>query len=88
MWRTSEIGRFLVSRSPYPVRYLLSQGIALIIHFPLSRFSLLLETLSFDVNSVPLLFYRNKGFYVLQTDALDRFGTKLERGSPKVRFTG
>jgi len=79
VWRTSEIGRFLVSRAPYPVRYLLSQGIALTVYLPLSRFSLLLEKLGFNVDSVPLSFYRNKGLYVLRTDALDRFGTKLEK---------
>jgi SAM-dependent methyltransferase len=79
VWRTSEIGRFLVSRAPYPVRYLLSQGIALTVYLPLSRFSLLLEKLGFNVDSVPLSFYRNRGLYVLRTDALDRFGTKLEK---------
>lgn len=82
VWRASEIGRFLISRAPYPVRYLLSQGIALTVYLPLSRFSLLLEKLGFDVDAVPLSYYRNKGFYVLRTDALDRFGTKLEK-----RFT-
>lgn len=82
VWRTSEIGRFLVSRTPYPVRHLLSQGIALTVYLPLSRFSSLLETLGFNVDSVPLSFYRHKGLYILRTDALDRFGTSLEK-----RFT-
>jgi hypothetical protein len=32
--------------------------------------------------SFPLWFYRDKSFYMLRTDALDRFGTRLEQ-----RFT-
>ena len=31
-----------------------------------------------DVHSFPLSNYRNKSFYTMRTDALDRFGTKLE----------
>lgn len=82
IWRASETGRFLISRMPFPVRYLLSQLIAVVVYLPVSRFSLLIEKLGVDVDSVPLSFYRNKSFYVLRTDALDRFGTRLEK-----RFT-
>ena len=82
LWRTSEIGRFLISRAPHPVRYVLSQVIAITVYLPLSRFSLLLEKFGFNVDYVPLSSYRNRDFYVLRTDALDRFGTKLEK-----RFT-
>jgi hypothetical protein len=32
--------------------------------------------------SFPLAYYRDKSFYVMRTDALDRFGTRLEN-----RFT-
>src|SRR5215207_2306306 len=62
VWRISEIGRSLISRAPYPVKYIVSQGIAVTVYLPLSRFSLLLERLGFDVDSFPLSFYRNKGF--------------------------
>lgn len=79
VWRTSEIGRLLISRAPYPVRHLFSQVIALTVYLPLSRSSLLLEKLGINVDSVPLSFYRHRDFYVLRTDALDRFGTKLEK---------
>ena len=40
------------------------------------------EKLSFDILNFPLSDYRDKPFYFLRTDALDRFGTKLEK-----RFT-
>ncbi|HEX8841040.1 MAG TPA: hypothetical protein VF757_01950, partial [Sphingomicrobium sp.] len=36
----------------------------------------------FDVGHFPLSFYRDRSFYSMRTDALDRFGTRLEQ-----RFT-
>jgi SAM-dependent methyltransferase len=82
IWQATEPGRFFISRSPYLVRYLLSQIIAFIVYLPLSRLSLLLEKLGLKVDSVPLSAYRSRSLYAMRTDALDRFGTKLEK-----RFT-
>ncbi|MBD1906691.1 class I SAM-dependent methyltransferase [Funiculus sociatus GB2-A5] len=82
IWKVSEMGRFILSRSPAPIRYFLSQVIALFIYLPLARFSVILEKIGIDVDSVPLSYYKDKSFYTMQTDALDRFGTKLEK-----RFT-
>ena len=39
----------------------------------------MMEKLNFNVENVPLTDYRNKPFYFMKTDALDRFGTKLEK---------
>jgi SAM-dependent methyltransferase len=86
IWRISEIGRFVISRLPYSFRYLLSQPIALFVYLPLARFSLLLERLGFDVDSFPLSAYRNSSFYSMRTDALDRFGTKLEKRFTKTEI--
>ena len=41
-----------------------------------------LINLGFDVDNFPLSDYKNKSFYFMATDSLDRFGTKLEK-----RFT-
>jgi NDP-sugar pyrophosphorylase family protein len=64
----------------------LSQPIALFVYLPLARFSLLLERLGFDVDSFPLSAYRNSSFYSMRTDALDRFGTKLEKRFTKTEI--
>ncbi|MGB7067966.1 MAG: hypothetical protein WBD22_00540 [Pyrinomonadaceae bacterium] len=40
------------------------------------------EKLGMDVDVLPLSTYRNHTFYTMRTDALDRFGTRLEQ-----RFT-
>jgi len=41
-----------------------------------------MERFGLNVNTMPLSYYRDKSLYVMRTDALDRFGTRLER-----RFT-
>jgi len=83
LWKFSEAFRFVISRMPYPVRYATSQVIAVLIYWPLARFARLCEALGMrSASSLPLAFYRRRGFYVMRTDALDRFGTRLEQ-----RFT-
>jgi SAM-dependent methyltransferase len=81
-WSISNFLRKWIARAPYPVRYVLSQAIAASVYFPLARSLLLLEKLGIDVDRFPLAWYRDRSFYTMRTDALDRFGTRLER-----RFT-
>ncbi len=82
IWKVSDFARRGISVFPKPLKYLASQTIALTIYFPLSRLSKILDRLGFDVSNIPLSFYRDKSLYTLRTDALDRFGTRLEQ-----RFT-
>ncbi|MBU4027189.1 class I SAM-dependent methyltransferase [Patescibacteria group bacterium] len=82
LWRASDFLRKLISRFPYPLRYALSQVIAVLIYYPFARFSLLLEIVGLNVEAFPLSAYRRRSFYTMRTDALDRFGTRLEK-----RFT-
>lgn len=79
MWRASEAFRFVVSRSPHWLRYWLSQLFAGLLYWPLARLSKLLERMGISVSSLPLNYYRDKPFYVMRNDALDRFGTRLEQ---------
>jgi SAM-dependent methyltransferase len=82
LWRISDFFRSGISRFPHALRYGVSQLIAALIYLPLARGSRLLEALGLDVSRLPLSFYRNRSFYTMRTDALDRFGTRLEQ-----RFT-
>jgi len=82
LWKLTEGVRYTVSRSPKPVRYAASQFFAATVYWPLSRMARLAERLGMRAESFPLAFYRNRSYYVLRTDALDRFGTRLEQ-----RFT-
>lgn len=87
IWKISELGRILISRMPYLLRYVTSQFIALSIYWPLGRFAQLMELAGFNVDSMPLSYYRKRSFYVMRTDALDRFGTRLEKRFTKDQIT-
>jgi SAM-dependent methyltransferase len=82
LWRVSDVIRRGVSRAPAPLRYGLSQVLAVFVYLPLARTARLLERRNVDVSSLPLSAYRDRRLYAIRTDALDRFGTRLER-----RFT-
>ena len=82
VWRLSDVFRKIISSLPMGPRYYAAQLIALCVYFPLARFALLLERLGLNVDAIPLSSYRRASFYTMRTDALDRFGTRLEK-----RFT-
>lgn len=82
IWKLTNYFRFFSSRLPLRLRFLVSQIIAIFIYYPLAKLSLIFEKLNFDVSTLPLYYYRNSSFYTMRTDALDRFGTILEK-----RFT-
>ena len=82
VWQVSNMGRIVISRLPFAARLALSQVIAATVYLPLARGAAVLERAGVDVETLPLSIYRHRSFYVLRTDALDRFGTRLER-----RFT-
>jgi SAM-dependent methyltransferase len=79
IWRISNAVRSVICRLPHSLRYLISQLLAALIYFPLARTALILEKLGVNVASFPLSQYRNNSFYVMRNDALDRFGTRLEK---------
>jgi ubiquinone/menaquinone biosynthesis C-methylase UbiE len=79
LWQASEVLRYGISRSPLPMRYAFSQVMAASVYLPLSRTARALEKLGVDVANFPLSFYRDKDFYFMRNDALDRFGTTLEK---------
>lgn len=82
LWRASNFLRKYISRSPYPFRYGISQVIAAFIYYPFARFLLLLKVIGLSIDALPLAWYSRCSFYSMRTDALDRFGTRLEK-----RFT-
>ena len=79
IWKTTDLARRLISRAPYPVRYWVCQAIAALVYWPLARLAAVLARIGCLPRSFPLDYYRDKPFYVMRTDALDRFGTQLER---------
>ena len=88
IWQFSNLIRKVISKSPFPVKYILTQLIAISIYYPLSRLSKVLSLLGFAVENIPLSWYKDKSLYTLRTDSLDRFGTKLEHRYTKSEITG
>ncbi len=82
LWRVSEIFRRAISGLPTGLRHFSADVIAALVYFPTARTARLIEKMGVNVDSFPLSIYRDKSFYTMRTDALDRFGTPLE-----FRFT-
>lgn len=82
LWKLSDLLRLTISRLPWKIKTGVSFAIATFVYMPLARTSAALERVGFGVESIPLSFYRHRSFYTMRTDALDRFGTRLEQ-----RFT-
>ena len=53
--------------------------IAVSIYFPLAKLSWAVEKIGLSSKNIPLSIYKNLSFYLMRTDALDRFGTRLEQ---------
>lgn len=79
LWRVSDIFRRGISRLPHGARFAISQVIALLIYWPLARAAKIAERSGMNVERMPLSQYRDNSFYTMRTDALDRFGTRLEQ---------
>ncbi|MDC2998498.1 class I SAM-dependent methyltransferase [Candidatus Pelagibacter sp.] len=79
IWMVTNPLRFVISRLPFKVKFLISQVIAFFIYFPLARLSKLLKKLGLNTENFPMNQYQDLSLYVMRTDALDRFGTKIEK---------
>ena len=82
IWSITDLLRKVISKMPYELRYIFSQIIAVVVYFPLARTAFYLGKLNLNISNFPLSSYKNLSFYTMRTDALDRFGTRLEQ-----RFT-
>jgi ubiquinone/menaquinone biosynthesis C-methylase UbiE len=82
LWRASDRVRCAVAGMPDRGRLLAADLLAASVYWPCARTARLVERFGGPAEALPLFAYRNSSFYTMRTDALDRFGTKLER-----RFT-
>lgn len=82
VWRISDVFRKIISNAPFAIKSPLCDLIAVFVYWPLARLAQFFEWLSISVDHFPLSAYRSRTFYAMRTDALDRFGTRLEK-----RFT-
>jgi ubiquinone/menaquinone biosynthesis C-methylase UbiE len=86
VWRASDIGRRMISKLPHAARFAVSQMIAAGVYYPLARSARVAEMAGLNPQLIPLSQYRNNSFYTMRTDALDRFGTRLEKRFTKAEI--
>ena len=86
IWKISDYIRGVISVSPKAIKNFLTDLIALLIYFPLSRVAFIIEKFGINVENIPLSDYRKKPFYQCKNDALDRFGTRLEQRFSKAQI--
>lgn len=79
IWRVAEAARQIVCRLPFTSKVAVTSVIAFAVYLPLARVALVAERMGLDVEHFPLSTYRHRSVYSMRTDALDRFGTRLER---------
>ena len=87
LWSISNLLRRGISRLPHPVKRVTCDLIAGCVYFPLARGAWLAEKCGIPISHWPLAEgYRNAAFYTMRTDALDRFGTRLEQRFTKTQI--
>lgn len=79
IWKTSELFRSVISKLPHNLRSFICLIIAITVYFPLARIAKLASVLNVDTKNFPLSAYKDLSLYTMKTDALDRFGTRLEQ---------
>jgi SAM-dependent methyltransferase len=86
LWQLTNVGRLAVSRLPYAIKPAVGLSIAALIYWPLARGAAALSSLGLSPSSLPLSWYADKSFYVMRTDAFDRFCTRLEKRFTRVEI--
>lgn len=79
LWKLSDLLRKIFSPFSFRKKVVIASIISYLIYFPIARFALICEQLGANVSNFPLSDYRKKSFYFMKTDALDRFGTRVEK---------
>jgi hypothetical protein len=82
IFKISNFFRKAISKMPSVVKKILCDIIAVLIYIPFKYLSLLIKKIfphKAYYKNIPLYYYMNKSFSVIRNDALDRFGTPLEK---------
>ncbi len=82
LWKLTDLVRRGLCRSPNIFKRIVTDVIAFTVYLPLARLAACGARKGRNTSTWPLSYYRNASLYTMRTDALDRFGTRLEQ-----RFT-
>ncbi len=86
LWNVTDALRWIISKLPRTPRFFICEVIAALVYWPMASVAMVLDKLGLLPGNFPLQYYRDKSFYVMRTDALDRFGTRLEKRFTKMQI--
>ncbi len=86
LWQCSDLLRQGICRLPFAARKAVTTVIATVVYWPLARTAGVLQRLSRNRSAFSLSSYRACRFFTPRTDALDRFGTRLEQRFTRVEI--
>jgi SAM-dependent methyltransferase len=86
LWRASDYLRRAVAKAPFRLKSAVAELFAALVYWPLARCAKLCGNLGVDVANWPLSAYRGRSYYSMRTDALDRFGTRLEHRMTRAQI--
>jgi hypothetical protein len=64
---------------PFYLKKKVCSIIAFFVYLPLAKIAKFLNSINLNTSNIPLHQYADLNFYMMKNDALDRFGTKLEK---------
>lgn len=79
LWKASDFMRRGIAQLPPRAKMIVTTTIATLVYLPLARFAKVAGRTGRSLTSLPLSYYKDLSFYTMRTDALDRFGTRLEK---------
>ena len=79
LWKLSDFIRFFISKLPFKFKIKVTNLIAYIIYYPLSRISKIITKFGLNSEFMPLSYYKDKHMEILKNDSHDRFGTIIEK---------
>jgi len=83
-----DVIRKIISKLSPSVKSVVCEFIALFVYWPMARFARFIKVFSPSIAAkIPLAYYSEKSFYIMRNDALDRFGTPLEKRFSKSEIT-
>ena len=88
LFALSDFARNIISRLPSKLKRFICDVLAVIVYLPLISLSKFLYLIHLKklAEKIPLSPYRNKSFFIIRNDALDRFGTRLEQRFSKAEI--
>ena len=87
IWYPTDLLRKIISSLPFKLKLPITKLIAFTVYLPLATLGRIISKIGIDAKSLPLYYYKDKSFYFMKTDSLDRFSTKIEKRFSKEEIT-